>query len=129
MAANETLIRKVGAWVDFKGRREGWLAFILMRSTGIGLVVYLMLHFYMLRQLALGEAAWNAFIAQATGPLYLLLDTVLIFGLIYHAINGVRVGMLGLGYGIKYQAQLFWVSFVLSIGLTAAAVAGIVAMG
>ena len=129
MEANLTLWRRVGSWIDIKGRREGWLGFILMRLTGIGLVVYLFLHLYMLRLLWVGPEAWNAFIELAHAPLFIFFDAVMIFGLIYHALNGIRVGILGLGFATDKQAPLFWGVFVLSFILTAASIAAIVAIG
>ena len=129
MEANLTLWKQVGTWIDIKGRREGWLGFILMRLTGIGLVVYLFLHLYMLRLLWVGPEEWNAFIDLAHAPLFIFFDAVMIFGLIYHALNGIRVGILGLGFGTEKQAALFWGAFVLSFILTAASIAGIVAIG
>ena len=121
--------RRAAAWVDLHGRREGWLAFILMRVTGIGLVFYLFLHLTVLSTLARGRQAWDAFIALARSPLFVAFDAVLIFGMLYHGLNGLRVILLGLGVGSRRQAVLFWGAFVLSIVLTAVAVRMILMMG
>ncbi len=128
-AKERTRIEKVLAWLDYKGRREGWLAFILMRLTGLGLVLYLVLHFYMLRQLLIGETAYDAFIESAHAPFYLALDAILIFGLLFHGLNGLRVIALGFGYGTRLQARLFWLAFVLTLLLTAIAMWGITTIG
>lgn len=114
--------RRVAAWLDLYGRREGWLAFILMRLTGIGLVVYLFLHLTVLSTLARGPQAWDAFIALAHSPLFIAFDAVLIFGMLFHGLNGLRVILLGLGFGSRHQAGLFWAAFILTIVLTAVAV-------
>ncbi len=127
-AKERTRLQKALAWLDYKGRREGWLAFILMRLTGMGLVLYLLLHFYMLRQLLIGEAAYNAFIETAHTPFYLSLDAILIFGLVFHGLNGLRVVALGFGYGTKHQARLFWWAFALTMLLTVAAMWGILTL-
>ncbi len=121
--------RRAAAWADLHGRREGWLAFILMRLTGIGLVFYLFLHLTVLSTLARGPQAWDAFIALARSPLFVAFDGVLIFGMLYHGLNGLRVILLGLGVGSRRQAELFWGAFVLSIVLTAVAVRMILMMG
>lgn len=110
--------RKIAGWADVHGRREGWLAFILMRLSGIGLVCYLFLHLAVLSTLARGPGAWDAFIALAHSPLVLVFDGVLIFGILFHGLNGLRVGLLGLGYGGRHQARLFWGAFGFTVVLT-----------
>ena len=120
--------KRARGWVDLRGRREGGLAFLLMRLTGIGLVIYLFLHLYVLRLLAQGPEAWDAFIATAKSPLFLTLDGILILGLLYHAFNGVRVTLLGLGIGVPLQARLFWGVMALTLLLTGVAVYAIFAL-
>ncbi|WP_376789375.1 succinate dehydrogenase, cytochrome b556 subunit [Thermoflexus sp.] len=110
--------KRASGWIDMRGRREGGLAFLLMRLTGIGLVIYLFLHLYVLRLLAQGPEAWDAFIAMAKSPLFLALDILLIMGILYHGLNGVRVTMLGLGIGVPYQARLFWGVVALTLLMT-----------
>ncbi len=114
--------KRARGWADLRGRREGGLAFLLMRLTGIGLVAYLFLHLYTLRLLAQGPEAWDAFIAVAKSPPFLALDGLLILGLLYHALNGVRVTLLGLGIGVPHQARLFWGVVALTLLITGAAV-------
>lgn len=126
---NQTTWQKIWTWIDYRGRREGGIGFILMRLTAIGLVVYLLLHLTMLTNLARGPEAWDGFIDLVENPLFVVADAVLIFGLLYHAINGIRVGILGLGWGSRLQAPLFWGAFVLTVILTVAAVVAIVSIG
>ncbi len=121
--------QKIWTWIDLRGRREGGIGFILMRLTAIGLVVYLALHLTMISNLARGPEAWDSFIKLVKQPIFMVGDAVLIFGLLYHAINGIRVTVLGLGWGAKYQAQLFWGALLLSVVLTAVMLAAIVAIG
>lgn len=97
------------AWFDVRRKRLGSWAFALNRLTGIGLVVYLFFHLAVLSLLLRGPESWDAFVALARSPLVLLLDVVLIFGLLYHAANGVRVTALGLGAGVQAQKRMFWV--------------------
>lgn len=104
----QSLPRKLATWADARGRREGWIAFILMRVTGIGLVSYLVMHLVALSTLLRGPDAWADFLHFAHSPAVLALDGVLIFGMVFHGLNGLRVGLLGLGYGSRHQAQLFW---------------------
>jgi len=106
---NETTSRPIPAWFDVRKRRVGSWAFALNRLTGLGLVLYLFLHLIVLSTLLRGPEAWDQFLAIARSPLYLLLDVVLIFGLLIHALNGIRVALVGMGIGANNQKTLFWV--------------------
>lgn len=97
------------AWFDVRRDRLGSWAFALNRLTAIGLTLYLIIHLAVLYQLAQGEAAWDSFLKLARSPIYLLLDVVLIFGLLYHGLNGIRVALVGMGVGARNHRTLFWV--------------------
>ncbi len=121
MEKRETFVqRRWIAWLTPWRRRPGYWAFVLHRLTGLGLVVYLGIHLYVLRLLNQGPDAWDAFIRLAQSPLFWALDGVLFFGLLYHALNGVRVTLLALGWGLRYQRQGFWWALTLSALLTVA---------
>lgn len=111
------------AWFDVRKRAVGSWAFALNRLTGIGLTVYLFLHLAVLTTLLRGEDGWDAFIQLARSPFFLSLDVVLIFGILFHGLNGIRVALVGMGLGARAQRTLFWVLMV--IGAVLLAVAGI----
>lgn len=102
-----SLPRSVVNWFDPRGRRMGMWAFVLNRITGIGLVVYLALHLVVLSLLAAGEESWDAFVRLARSPIILIVDVVLIAGLLIHGLNGIRVGLVGLGFGVRNQKTAF----------------------
>jgi succinate dehydrogenase / fumarate reductase cytochrome b subunit len=101
--------RRRGAqgWVDVRGRRMGQWAFILNRLTGLGLLAYLFLHLGVLSMLAVGPSAWDGFVSTALTPAFLLLDVVLIFGLLFHGLNGIRVTLVGFGLIVDRQKAMF----------------------
>jgi succinate dehydrogenase / fumarate reductase, cytochrome b subunit len=99
--------RGITGWFDPRGRRLGGLAFILNRITGIGLVVYLYLHLFILSMLLRGPNAWDAFVGIATSPPFLALDVFLLTGMLIHGLNGIRVGLVGLGFVASRQKALF----------------------
>ncbi len=101
------------SWVDLRGRRLGGWAFILNRATGLGVLLYLYLHLVVLSMLAGGPDSWDGFIAIATNPLFLLLDVVLLFGLLAHGLNGIRVSLVGLGIVVDRQRALFVAFFII----------------
>ena len=95
-------------WFDPRGRALGSFAFAVNRVTGLGLVFYLYLHLFVLSLLLGGEDAWNDFLERAIQPFFLLLDMLLIFGLLYHGLNGVRVALVGTGVVPNRQKALWW---------------------
>ena len=109
------------SWFDVRRRRVGSWAFALNRLTGLGLTLYLFLHLGILTILLQGESAWNDFVAIVKSPLFLFFDVVLIFGLIFHGLNGIRVGLVGTGISAARQRSLFWILMAIGLVLLVAA--------
>jgi succinate dehydrogenase / fumarate reductase cytochrome b subunit len=110
------------AWFDVRRRGPGHFAFSLNRLTGLGLLFYLYLHLAVLSMLLRGESAWGSFLRLATTPAFLGLDVLLIFGLLAHGLNGLRVALIGSGVAADRQKALLWtVVIVGAIALLAAA--------
>lgn len=107
-STNRPRPRKIWQWIDIRGRRAGMWAFALNRLTGLGLVLYVYLHFVMLSQLFVGRAAWDSFVSLARSPLVLVFDVVLFAGLIIHGLNGFRVALNGFGVGVRQQKVIFY---------------------
>jgi len=105
-------------WFDLHIYSVGMIGFMLHRLTGIGLVVYLYLHLYALDELRQGSQAWDKFLQMMSSPLVLLLDSVLLFGVLFHGLNGLRLVLVGLGLGFRWQGWLFWSCLCVSIILT-----------
>lgn len=99
----------IRAWFDVRRDRLGSWAFALNRLTGLGLVLYLFLHLAILFQLSRGPGSWDSFVRLAKSPAFLLLDVVLIFGILFHGLNGIRVGLVGMGIAVRNHRTLFWV--------------------
>lgn len=107
--------RALRSWFDPRGHDLGLIAFALNRLTGIGLTAYLLLHLVVLTTFVRGESAWQAFVTLAKTPLFVALDAVLILGMIIHGLNGIRVTLIGLGFGARRQKSMFTV--LMAIGL------------
>ncbi len=110
-----TLLAHSGASREEQVRtRIGWWAWLLQRITGVLLVAYLFLHIAMISTSQAGEDTFNDVLAFVQHPIFMALNLVLIAIVLYHAFNGVRVVLFDLGIGIKRQAELFWISVVLT---------------
>lgn len=107
--------RPLRAWFDVRKKRLGSLAFALNRLTGLGLVLYLFLHLGVLSLLLGGEEGWDEFVRLARTPIFLSLDVILIFGILFHGLNGIRVALVGMGISVRNHRQLFWV--LITVGL------------
>ena len=97
------------SWFDVRGRSMSTVAFALNRLTAVGLTIYLFLHLAVLSLLVRGPESWDSFVALAKHPLFLLLDVVLLFGVVYHMANGIRVALVGMGVGHARHKTLFYV--------------------
>jgi succinate dehydrogenase / fumarate reductase cytochrome b subunit len=71
--------------------REGQWAWILHRVTGLGVVLFLMLHIFDIFLMAAGEETFETFLDLYTAAPFRVLEAGLIFAVIYHALNGARV--------------------------------------
>jgi succinate dehydrogenase / fumarate reductase cytochrome b subunit len=111
--------RKLSQWIDLRGRRVGFWAYLAMRLSGIGLVVYLYLHLVILNQLTAGPDAWDGFVALARSPIFLALDVLLIIGLLVHGLNGLRLALVGFGIGVPRHKTMLWIGLTLVVILSA----------
>jgi succinate dehydrogenase / fumarate reductase, cytochrome b subunit len=110
-----TVRRAIKAWFDPRGRSTGLIAFALMRLSGIGLVVYLLMHLVVLSTLTAGAQAWDTFVSLAKNPAFLLLDVILIAGILVHMLNGLRVTIVGLGFGTNSHKGMFWTLMAVAV--------------
>ena len=109
-------------WFDPRGKALGGFAFSANRVTGLGLVFYLYLHLGVLTLLLRGESAWSDFLRLATSWAFLSLDVLLVLGILYHGLNGIRVALVGSGIVADRQRALWWSFGVVgTIGLVVAA--------
>ena len=69
---------------------------------------YLYLHLTVLSLLLRGQSSWHGFLKLATTPVFLGLDVLLLFGLLFHGLNGLRVALVGSGIAADRQKALFW---------------------
>jgi len=104
-------------WFELRYKPAGMLAFMLHRLSGIGLVLYLFLHLAVLSRLRGGPESWDSFLALVRSPLFLVLDGILLLGVLFHGLNGLRLTFIGLNLGLRWQKASFWIILVLSIAL------------
>ena len=89
---------------------RGWLGggrwgpdrylYSLHRLTGLGLLSYFVLHILLTSSRAFGQEAWEQSMARVSGPLFLLGEYLVFVAFAFHAINGVRLALAELGFGV-----------------------------
>jgi succinate dehydrogenase / fumarate reductase cytochrome b subunit len=89
---------------------RGWLGggrwgpdrylYSLHRLTGLGLLVYFVLHILITSSRALGQQAWEQSMARVSGPVFLVGEYLVFVAFAFHAVNGVRLALAELGFGV-----------------------------
>jgi succinate dehydrogenase / fumarate reductase cytochrome b subunit len=102
-------------WLDPRGRTISGRSFALHRITGLALLVYLYLHLGVLSMLLVGKSAWSDFLSVFTSKGALAFDVVLLFGVVFHGLNGIRVALVGSGIGVRYERAMLWVVVAITV--------------
>lgn len=93
----------------------GMMAFVLHRLTGIGLLVYLVLHIVSMSYLALGPAEFNKHMVEFNTPFFKIMEIFLFGPVIFHALNGLRIILVDFLDLTKIQKPLFYGVVALSL--------------
>jgi succinate dehydrogenase / fumarate reductase cytochrome b subunit len=97
--------------------REGQIAWILHRVTGVGVFLFLALHISNVFLMSFPPQVFNSVRVLYHSVLFKLLSIFgLYLGLLYHALNGIRVMIVDFWPGAgKFQAPLWRVQMVLFV--------------
>jgi succinate dehydrogenase / fumarate reductase cytochrome b subunit len=116
------LVETITNSLRYRGRDGQW-AWLLHRVTGLGVVLFLLLHIFDIFLMAAGKEAFEAFLDLYTAAPFRLLEGGLIFAVIYHALNGARVIIIDFWPQFGRHQRLLWrVMLVLAILLAIPAV-------
>ena len=99
--------------------RVGQAAWILHRLTGIGLVVYIVLHIWGLMALSNREA-YNELIAGYHAPIFKIAEFGLWVAVVYHMMNGIRIVLIDFLGWSPHQKRLFWVLGAVALAMIVA---------
>jgi succinate dehydrogenase / fumarate reductase cytochrome b subunit len=93
---------RLGIWGWLGGGRWGAERYLyaLHRLTGLGLLTYFLLHIIVTSSRALGQASWTRAMGLVTGPLFKVGEYLVFMAFAFHAINGVRLALIELGFGV-----------------------------
>ncbi len=87
---------------SYKGR-EGFIAFLLHRITGLGTLLFLTLHIAITSTVYFFPQWYDRLIVIFRWPVIMFLEIILVYCVIYHGVNGLRIAYTDL---IKPQMYL-----------------------
>ena len=99
--------------VTYRGR-EGYIGWLLHRIAGIGVFLFLALHIFDIFLMSFGPGVFESLLfIYHKFAFKLLIIFGLYPGLLYHALNGMRVVTMDFWPAMgKYEARLFWAQIV-----------------
>ena len=93
--------------------QTGAWAWLLHRATGVGVLLFLLAHIVDTALIGFGPEAYEHALSLYRLPLFKLGEIALVFAVIYHSVNGIRVILVDFWEGgTKYHKRLFWGSVV-----------------
>ena len=99
----------------YLGRGLGMWAFWLHRLSGLAIAFYLLMHILVISTVVGGTGNFNEAMKFLKAPLFVLLEMGLVAIILVHGLNGLRIVLLDLGYGVKKQKQIFVGFMVIAI--------------
>jgi succinate dehydrogenase / fumarate reductase cytochrome b subunit len=92
----------------------GMIAWALHRAAGVGVIAFLALHIFDIFLMHFGPGLFNDLLFLYKHPLFRATEILLLFGLLYHALNGLRIILLDLfPASARFQTQLWYVQMVI----------------
>ncbi len=96
-------------------KSTGFISFFLRRLTGVALVLYLFMHMWVIGSSLGGPASFDQRLAMVQGPLFTLLEVLLLAAVIYHAIDGLRLLIVHYFKVTEYRKSLFYAAFAVTV--------------
>jgi succinate dehydrogenase / fumarate reductase cytochrome b subunit len=96
------LKNSLGLWGWLSGGRYGAerYAYTLHRLTGLGILAYFLMHIFVTGSRLGGPEQWNGSMAFFGKPIFKFGEFLVFLAFAYHAINGIRLIFVELGYRI-----------------------------
>lgn len=92
----------------------GMIAWALHRIAGVGVVLFLSLHIFDIFLMQFGPDIFDDLLFLYRHPLLRASEVLLLFGLLYHALNGLRIIILDLiPSTARFQIQLWYVQMII----------------
>lgn len=104
--------------ITYRGR-EGHYAWLLHRLGGLGIMAFLLLHILDIFLVGFGPEIFGKFLILYTWPPFKIAELGLIFGVVYHAFNGVRIILVDFWpnrfSNLRMQRNMFRIVLILTL--------------
>jgi succinate dehydrogenase / fumarate reductase cytochrome b subunit len=74
--------------------------YTLHRVTGLGILLFFMIHIFESSTRLLGMESWNAVMSIMEYPIFKIGEALVIIGFAFHAVNGIRLILIELGFAV-----------------------------
>ena len=91
---------KIWGWLG--GGRWGMERYLytLHRVTGLGILMYFLLHILVTSYRAFGQEPWENVMAGVAAPVFVFGEYLVFVAFAFHAMNGIRLFLVELGFGV-----------------------------
>jgi succinate dehydrogenase / fumarate reductase cytochrome b subunit len=121
MAKRFRILFDLSSDLNPRNMRLGMCAWLIQRLSGLFLVFFVFMHITAIAQSNLGiikgfeilDALRNPF--WASGISALAFDLIAFGIIVFHAMNGIRIIFLDLGFGVHRYRLAFWISMLFAI--------------
>lgn len=120
-----TIRTSISGLAGYRGR-TGQLSFILHRLTGLGTLFFLAIHILDTSTVYFYPSLYSHAIDIYRSTLFMILEIILVFCVIYHGVNGARIALFDLlsprrwRTGLQSRSALFTLALALVLWLPAA---------
>lgn len=95
---------------------SGQWSWLFHRVTGIGVLLFLLIHIVDITLIGFGRTIYNDGIAIFSLPVIRVSSLLLIASVLYHSLNGMRIMIIDFWpAGHKYEKQMFYAVILLAI--------------
>ncbi len=99
----------------YRGQSGQW-SWLLHRVTGLGVLLFLLVHIVDITLIGFGPKIYNDAIAIFSTGIIRVISLALIASLLFHAFNGIRIILIDFWpAGHKYQQAMFYIVLVVTI--------------
>lgn len=96
-------------------KTTGFLSFVLRRVTGVALVLYLLLHIWVIGSALSGPEVFNERLNFVQTDFFKILEIALLAAVIYHAFDGIRILLMNWFQVTDKRKNLFLAVLVVSV--------------
>lgn len=105
MAAPSSPIKNTATGYALYMGREGHYAFLLHRLTGLGTLLFLIIHILDTSTVYFFPSLYEHAIAIYRSTPFMLGEVALVFSLVYHGVNGLRIAITDLWLPAKWSVK------------------------